>query len=164
MNIAKSILPEFDQEMANTRKMIERLPDDKPDWQPHNKSFSMKKLATHIANLLSWVGITLKQDSLDLSQPFDVPNPQTRDEILELFNKLKIDARNDIENSGDKVFMENWSLKNGDEEVFTMPKIAVLRSFVMNHIIHHRAQLSVYYRLNDIPLPGIYGPTADEQM
>lgn len=124
--------------------MIERLPEDKLDYQPHKKSYSMKQLATHVANLLSWVGVTLKQDSLDLSQPFEVPKPQTRDEILELFDKLKEDARIEIENSGDEVFMENWTLKNGKEEIFTIPKMAVLRSFVMNHIIHHRAQLGVY--------------------
>jgi uncharacterized damage-inducible protein DinB len=162
MKTSEALLPEFDQEMANTRKVLERVPEDKLGWKPHVKSFTMGRLATHVATLPSWVNMTMAHDKLDVSQPFKAPQPTTNKELLDIFDKAAMEARAIIASSEDNTFLQPWSLMNGSIELFTMPKIAVLRSFVMNHLIHHRAQLCVYLRLNDLPLPGLYGPTADE--
>jgi len=164
--ISQSLLPEFDQEMANTRKVLDRIPDDKLTWKPHEKSYSMGRLAGHVANLIHWTELTLQQDSFDLAPPAGQPNvrpePTSRKEILEAFEKNVTKARTLIEKTSDADFMKPWSLLKGGQKMFTMPRIVVLRSFVMNHEIHHRAQLIVYLRLNNIPVPGLYGPSADE--
>ncbi|MEZ5066349.1 MAG: DinB family protein [bacterium] len=166
MSIAQSMLPEFDQEMATTRRVLERVPEGRMDWRPHEKSFPLGSLATHVANLLSWTGITLDGDGFDVN-PKDGPNAQpplcrTTEELVARFDENVAAARAAIAGASDQKMFENWSLRNGGEVAFTLPKVAVLRSFVMNHLIHHRAQLSVYLRLCDVPLPSIYGPTADE--
>jgi len=162
MNISATILPEFDQEMKNTRRTLERVPTDKFDWQPHAKSFSMGKLATHLSNLPTWTGVTLHTSELDISQPFDQPKPATTEELLAVFDKNVAEARAHIAGAADDVFFQPWTLRSGDHVVFTLPKVAVLRSFVLSHIIHHRGQMTVYLRLNAIPVPSIYGPSADE--
>jgi uncharacterized damage-inducible protein DinB len=166
MAISESLLPEFDQEMANTRKTLERVPEDKFAWKPHEKSWAMGGLATHLANLPSWAVLTLSQDSFDMAPPGGEPwkNPlaSSRQELLEMFDKNIADARAAIAGASDERMFSPWSLLSGGNTLMTLPKIAVLRSFVMNHIIHHRAQLGVYLRLNDVPVPSIYGPSADE--
>ncbi|MGA9115871.1 MAG: DinB family protein [Bacteroidota bacterium] len=163
MSISQSLLPEFDHEMASTRKTLERIPDEKLAWKPHEKSFTMGALATHLATLPSWTGVTLQTDRLDISQPFDRPSPTSRKEILAIFDKQVGEARAALAAADDRALAAPWTLANGAETVFTMPKVAVLRTFVMNHLIHHRAQLGVYLRLNNIPVPAIYGQSADEQ-
>ena len=168
MPLNEAILPEFDHEMANTRKTLERVPDDKPNWKPHEKSWAMMELATHVANIPSWTALTLAADSFDMA-PKDgdapkVPEAGSKDEALEMFDKNVSEARAAIEAASDEDLMKSWSLLSGGETLFSMPKIAVLRNFVLNHTIHHRAQLGMYLRLNDIPVPAIYGPSADEQM
>jgi uncharacterized damage-inducible protein DinB len=165
MTLSEMLLPEFDQEMASTRKTIERVPDDKLDWQPHAKSTTMRGLVTHLANMPTWVGHTLGQDALDLA-PQGVPvraapAASTR-EAVETFDRNVAEARAAIANADDAAFGGSWSLLQNGRTILTLPRLAVLRSFVMNHIIHHRAQLGVYLRLNDIPVPSIYGPSADE--
>src|SRR5262245_47576088 len=166
MSISASLLPEFDQEMTNTRKALERVPDDKFDWKPHEKSMALGGLATHLANLPGWTVFTINQDSLDIAppgeEPFRVEQKKSRQEILEDFDKNVTVARAAIAGASDEVMLKPWSLLSGGNTVLTLPKIAVLRSFVMNHIIHHRGQFTVYLRLNDIPVPSIYGPSADE--
>lgn len=166
MAISGSLLPEFDHEMANTRKTLERVPEDKLDWKPHHKSWAMGGLATHISNLPSWAVFTINQDSLDLAppgaEPFRLPEAKSRQEFLEMFDKNVADARAAIAGASDEHLFKPWSLLKGGNTLMTMPRVAVLRSFVMNHIIHHRAQLGVYLRLNDVPVPSIYGPSADE--
>jgi uncharacterized damage-inducible protein DinB len=162
MKSIEGLLREFDHEMANTRKVLERIPEDKFSWKPHAKSFSAGKLATHVANLPSWIGMTLHQDSLDISGSFTSRDATSRAELLEIFDRNVTKARADLAEAADEVFFQPWSLKSGDEVFFTMPKIAVIRSWVMNHNIHHRAQLGVYLRLNDLPVPALYGPSADE--
>jgi uncharacterized damage-inducible protein DinB len=166
MAIAQSLLPEFDIEMANTRKALERVPDEKFDWKPHTKSGSMGWLAAHLANLPLWAAVTLQQDSLDLEPPggqtFQFPAPKNRKEVLEVFDQHVAQARKGIEAASDQVLMKPWSLLKAGQNLMTMPKIAVLRSFVLNHIIHHRGQMTVYLRLNNVPVPAIYGPSADE--
>ena len=162
MNLSQSLLPEFDQEMAGTRRVLQRMPADKFTWQPHPKSFSLGKLATHVARLSSWATMALATEGFDVSQPQEVPKVNTTEELLALFDKTSTEAREAIANASDEDWSKPWSLRNGDHVVFTMPRIAVLRAMVMNHIIHHRAQLTVYLRLNDIPVPALYGPSADE--
>ena len=166
MALRDALLPEFDQEMANTRKTLDRVPDDKFDWKPHEKSMPLGGLATHLSNLPTWVVYTISQDSLDLA-PGGVPLPpappaKSRTEVLELFDNNVVKARVAIAAASDEELFKSWTLLSGGKHVLTLPKIAVLRSFVMNHSIHHRAQLGVYLRLNDIPVPSIYGPSADE--
>jgi len=166
MSISASLLPEFDQEMTNTRKALERVPDDKFDWKPHEKSGAMGWLANHLANLPSWMVFTINQDSLDLAPPdgesFKWEPKGSRRELLEDFDKNVVAARAAIAAASDEELLKPWSLLKGGVTLMTLPKVAVLRSFVMNHIIHHRGQFTVYLRLNDIPVPSIYGPSADE--
>jgi uncharacterized damage-inducible protein DinB len=168
MKISDALLPEFDQEMAKTRKTLDRVPEDKFTWKPHPKSFSMIELSTHIVNMVEWAVDTLAKDSFDIQPAGDPPHKEepagSKKELLDRFDKGVVAARAAIAGASDEQFMGNWSLLHGGEVLFTMPRIACLRSFVMNHVIHHRAQLGVYLRMNDIPVPSIYGPSADEQM
>jgi uncharacterized damage-inducible protein DinB len=162
MAISDSLLPEFDHEMANTRKVLERLPEDKFGWRPHQKSFTMGALATHVATLPFWALMTIEVDSIDISAPMENPEAKTRAELLERFDRSTAPARAAIAAAGDERLLAPWSLVSGGTALLTMPRTAVLRSFVMNHLIHHRAQLGVYLRLNDVPVPALYGPSADE--
>jgi uncharacterized damage-inducible protein DinB len=166
MALREAMLPEFDQEMRTTRKVLERVPTDRLRWKPHEKSSAMGDLAVHLANLPDWVGITLNQDSFDLAPPNAEP-PRTKpadsqEEILERFDQSVTRARATLANSSDEHMMKPWTLKRGGQSLMTLPRAAVLRTFVLNHVIHHRGQLSVYLRLNDVPVPSIYGPSADE--
>jgi uncharacterized damage-inducible protein DinB len=166
MALSEALLPEFDHEMANTRKTLERIPEDKFDWKPHEKSMALGNLATHLSDLPKWVGFTISQTSIDIA-PVDGPpmknEPATsRQEVLDRFDENVKGAREAIAGASDEDLFVNWSLLSGGNPILTMPRVAVLRSFVMNHTIHHRAQLGVYLRLNDIAVPSIYGPSADE--
>jgi len=168
MRLNEALLQEFDREMASTRKTLERLPEDKLEWRPHEKSWTMGGLATHLVNIPIWIGYTIEQDSLDLNPP-GAPAPRatlagSRAELLARFDKNVTAARGAFAGAGDEQLLKPWTLLAGGKEIFTLPRIAVLRSFVMNHSIHHRAQLGVYLRLNNVPVPAIYGPTADEGM
>lgn len=158
------LLPEFDREMANTRRVLERVPDDRLDFKPHEKSFRLGDLAAHVANLLTWTGISLTSTELDVSGPFERAVPKTNAELLALFDRNVAEARAALEGASEEAMGVDWSLIAGDQVYFTMPRGGVIRSFVMNHLIHHRAQLTVYLRLLDVPVPGMYGPTADEGM
>ncbi|SRR6266545_4894949 len=166
MGLSESLLPEFDHEMANTRKTLERVPHGKFDWKPHQKSMAMGGLATHLSNIPTWAVYTIDQDSLDLA-PGGEPLPhaelaKSETELLALFDTNAAKARAAIAGARDAELFKPWKLLSNGNTILTLPKIAVLRSFVMNHMIHHRAQLGVYLRLNDIPVPPIYGPSADE--
>lgn len=157
------LLPEFDHEMANTRKALERIPGDRLDFRPDPKSWTLRELAAHLANLPSWVSITLTTTELDLAQPFERRPTETKDQILAAFDASVAAARAALAPAGAGDLGVPWSLANGGREVFTMPRGAVLRSFVLNHVVHHRGQLTVYLRLVGAPVPGLYGPSADEQ-
>jgi uncharacterized damage-inducible protein DinB len=166
MALSEALLPEFDQEMANTRKSLERIPDDKLGWKPHPKSGTMGWLASHLVNIPEWAVYTINQDALDMA-PKGVhmtppPELKSRQEMLETFDKNVSAARAAIAGASDAHLFKPWSLLNNEKPLLTMPRIACLRSWVMNHTIHHRAQLGVYLRLNNVPLPAIYGPSADE--
>jgi uncharacterized damage-inducible protein DinB len=166
MPLSDALLPEFDHEMASVRKHLERVPDDKLAWKPHEKSMPLGRLAMHLAEIPGWVVPTIQQDSLDLAPPGGPefkPRPAgSRQEALEAFDKNVKQARAVIESASDAHLMKPWSLLAGGKTIFTLPRIATLRSFVFSHAIHHRAQLGVYLRLNDVPVPSSYGPTADE--
>ena len=164
--IATSLLPEFDLEMANTRKVLERVPEADFAWKPHAKSFSMGELAGHVASIPGWMTSTLVDDAFDVSPggvPATFPKAATAKEALTMFDEGFAGARAALSAASDAAFLKSWALLANGEPLFTMPRVAVVRSFVMNHLIHHRAQLCVYLRLNDIPVPALYGPSADEQ-
>jgi uncharacterized damage-inducible protein DinB len=158
----QTILPEFDHEMANTRKSLERVPDDKLNYKPHAKSMTLGALATHLATINQWTDAIIGLDSFDVSTAPPNPDLKSRSEILAAFDKNTAAARKAISGATDAQLTRPWSLLSKGQTIFTLPRIAVLRSFILNHTIHHRAQLGVYLRLNDIPVPSIYGPSADE--
>jgi uncharacterized damage-inducible protein DinB len=166
MSFAQLILPEFELEMANTRKVLERVPEDKLDWQPHPKSHTIGWNACHLAEMPGWVENTLAATSLDIAPlggpQYQSPKHRTRRDILELFDKNVAAAKKALAGATDDQVGQKWSLLKAGQTMFTMPRSAVIRSFVINHIIHHRAILCVYLRLNDIPVPGMYGPSGDE--
>ncbi len=166
MSYAEIVLPEFDQEMANTRKVLERIPEDKLDWQPHPKSHTIGWNANHLASLPDWLVNTLEKSSLDIAPVggprFQLPSFGTRKEILELFDRSVAAARKALVAAKDEDMAGMWTLLQGGNPIFSMPRSAVVRSFVLNHMVHHRAILCVYLRLNDIPVPGMYGPSGDE--
>jgi uncharacterized damage-inducible protein DinB len=166
MGLADALLPEFDREMGVTRRLLERVPDGQFAWQPHPKSMTLGRLAEHLAELPQWVGATVMQTSLDLAvarRPEGYQPPATRAAVLAMFDANVAAARGALTGRSDAELMAPWSLLRGEHTLFTMPKAGVLRAFVLNHIVHHRGQLSVYLRLRDVPLPSIYGPSADEQ-
>ena len=167
MPFKDTILSEFDMEMDNTRRTLERVPDDKFSWQPHKKSGTLGWMAGHIANLPFWAVMTMKQDSLNLA-PASGPapamaKPANRKEVLELFDKNRAEARAALAGGSDAAYAKPWALLMGEKELFREPRASVLRRMVLNHMIHHRGQLTMYLRLLDVPVPGLYGPSADEQ-
>ncbi len=162
MTFSQSLLPEFDQEMTNTRKMLECVPDGKMDYQPHPKSMTMTRLATHVAELPSWATMTLDQDVLDMQPGYKPHFAASQAELLEMFDKNVAEARGRIAATSDEQWGQIWTFKFAGKTIMAMPRAAVVRGVVMNHLIHHRAQLGVYLRLNDVAIPGMYGPSADE--
>ena len=167
MSLSQTLLPEFEHEMANTRKVLERIPEDKLNWKVHPKSNTIGWVGMHLAEIPGWVDKALNEDSVDVApvggQPYRTPVATSRQDILERFDKNVAAARATIAAASDEQFMKSWSLLMGGKVLFTLPRAAVLRSFVLSHSIHHRAHLCVYLRLNDVPVPALYGPSADEQ-
>lgn len=166
MPIKDALLPEFDHEMAVTRRVLERVPLSDPAWKPHDRSMTIAQLAAHIANIPSWVPLTLGSDGFDMASMDQESLRATHENtaaLLAEFDRHVVAARTRIADASDAQMLQPWSLKTGAQVHFTMPKAAVLRSFVFNHTVHHRGQMSVYLRLRDVPVPSIYGPSADEQ-
>ena len=167
MTIAESILPEFEMEMAGTRRTLERVPDDKLDWKAHSKSNTIGWVASHLAEIVGWVEGTLTQDSWDINpeggEPYRTPELHSRRQIIDLFDANVVTAGKRIAATGDEEFAKSWSLLSGGQPLITMPRLGVIRTWVLNHTIHHRAHLCVYLRLNDIAVPALYGPSGDEQ-
>jgi len=164
MTIAELLLPEFDQEMTATRRVLERVPEEKFAWKPHAKSFSLGNLASHVVNMLGWTVDTMEKTEFDLDSvtPEEMNKAaKTRAELLEWFDANVPKARAALQKS-DSEYQVPWTLKKGSQNFFTMPRYTCVRSFCLNHIVHHRAQLTVYLRENDVPVPGLYGPSADE--
>ncbi len=166
MRISDTLLPEFEFEMANTRKVLARVPDEKWNWKPHPKSFSMGDLAAHVMGIPHWLVDTLTTESMEVGpskSTYQQPKAGTQAELLEKFDRFVFDAGRTLISAEDDDLMKPWALLYEGKTVLSMPRNAIFRSFIMNHLIHHRGQLSVYLRLNDIPVPGLYGPSADEQ-
>jgi len=166
MSIGKSFISEFDHEMENTRKLLERLPEDKLDFKPDPKSMTLGRLAGHVAEMVGWGAATLSTESLDVApggkQAFEALVAKSREQLLGELDKNVKDLRAALENAPDAAMMQNWQLLANGQVMLSMPRAGVIRGMIMNHIIHHRAQLTVYYRLTGVPVPGMYGPSADE--
>jgi uncharacterized damage-inducible protein DinB len=167
MAICDSILPEFDNEMAITRKTLDRVPEDRPDWKPHEKSMALGRLAGHLAELPSFVSMILRDDSFNMRPAGGGPSRQplvmtSRKELLEAFDKNVAELRTTLASASDETLMKEWTLLAGDKKIFSGPRIGVIRTFCLNHVIHHRAQMGVYLRLNNVLVPSVYGPSADE--
>ncbi len=164
MGFAETMLPEFDREMSNTRKVLERVPDDKLTWKPHEKSGSAGWLATHISVIPVWGKFTIEREFFDLAQEKPLSDVlQSSAAIVDQFDRNVAACRAALSSVSDERLRGNWTLRRGVQVFFTQPRATLLRAFVMNHLIHHRAQLAVYLRLLDVPVPALYGPSADEQ-
>jgi len=158
------ILAEFKMEAASTRKLLEVVPMDKADWAPHEKSMKLGRLAAHVADVPSWFHLTLMQDVLDFSvHKFEPFHPTTTEELLAGYDAYVKKGEDAIAAFKDENLMDPWTMRNGEQVYFTMPKVMVVRSWCLNHWYHHRGQLTVYLRLNNVRLPGLYGPTADDR-
>lgn len=164
MSIAQSLLPEFDQEMKGTRRVLERVPDGKMDWKPHEKSMALGRLATHLAEIPQWTVNSLTKDGLDFDpKTFKPVILGTTAEILALFDANTAKSRDVLARTSDTDFAMPWSLRMTGKEMFAGTRGTTYRQFCMSHMIHHRAQLGVYLRLLGVPVPGVYGPTADDK-
>jgi uncharacterized damage-inducible protein DinB len=165
MSIAQSLLPEFDHEMASTRKYLEITPARAAEWKPHAKSMALGALAVHLVEVPEWAIVTLTQPEFDVAPPGGPPYEPTPfttvASLVQKFDEVTNRVRQAIERTTDADFMQPWTFKAGGAVIFTMPRIAVYRSFIMNHLVHHRAQFTVYLRLQNVPLIDLYGPTAD---
>jgi uncharacterized damage-inducible protein DinB len=161
MSIAETLLPEFDQEMATTRRVIERVPGAKGEWKPHPRSFPLGHLAQLVATMPGWITNTVSETSLNLG---DYPGYtyESTETLLKSFDKHVKEARQALSAARDPDFQVQWSLKAGDRVLFSAPRSVIVRQHI-NHLVHHRGQLTVYLRLLDVPVPSIYGPTADEK-
>jgi uncharacterized damage-inducible protein DinB len=168
MNMSAALLPEFDQEMRNTRRVLERVPEDRMDWRPHPKSKPLGPLASHLADIPRRAADVIQKESLEVTPPAAgagppaAAPPASRQEILDRFDAHVAAARAAIAGATDPQLLQPWSFIFAGRPVFTLPRVAALRAIVLNHSIHHRAQLGVYLRMNDVAVPAIYGPSADE--
>ena len=166
MGLDQALLAEFEHEMQTTRKCLANVPTAKMSWTPHEKSMSMGRLASHIADMVGWASEIIANDVLDIAPPDGEPRETkeavSTEELLEIFDKNLAAGVSAIAAASDETWFEDWTFKFGGKPLMTIPRIASIRGFVLSHIIHHRGQLSVYLRLNDIPVPSIYGPSADD--
>ncbi|MGB3007172.1 MAG: DinB family protein [Chitinophagaceae bacterium] len=163
MNIAKNLWAELKMEAANTRKLLEVVPYAKADFKPHEKSMTLKRLACHVAEINGWWKECLLQDVLDFATDSGVPKEYSSTaDIVSWHDDLIVKAEEILNNTPDEEFAKPWTMKHGDQVFFTLPKGVVVRSWCLNHLYHHRGQLTVYLRLLNVPLPGMYGPTADD--
>ena len=166
MDVHESMLVEFGEEAKLTRKMLERVPYDNPQWRPHEKSMTMQRLSSHIAEIPFWMMKALYSDGLDFLQSGSMPErfyANSRDELLGKFSSMYEESSKALENAGDDLLNGLWTMRRGDQVIYRMTRVVVIRKWVFDHTIHHRGQLSVYLRLNNIPVPGMYGPSADEK-
>jgi uncharacterized damage-inducible protein DinB len=165
MSMAQALLPEFDHEAAVTRTVLERVPEGQVGWRPHPKSMTLGELAMHLAWIPTWAGLALREPAFDLAPPgeppFTPPIWQSLALTLAMFDEKIAKARIALVATTDLELAQLWTLKKGGAKVLTAPRGSVLRSFVLNHSVHHRAQLGVYLRMLDVPVPAMYGPTAD---
>jgi uncharacterized damage-inducible protein DinB len=165
MSMVRTFIPQFDHEMGTTRRVLEVVPEADAAWRPHPKSSTLADLASHIAILALWCKFVVQQPELDLGLPANAAIARlpfsTSADLLAKFDQYVREARSALEPITDDSMRESWTLKNRGATVFSLPRVAVLRGFILSHMIHHRGQLTVYLRLRDVPLPSVYGPTAD---
>jgi uncharacterized damage-inducible protein DinB len=162
MNLAQTLLPEYDHEMAGCRKELERVPDGRFDYQPHAKSYTLGQLANHVATIPGWLKSTMRDTETEFAKAAMPPPVATREALLAVFDRSAAEGREILAALPDGEFAVIWTGKSDGKVVLALPRIAVYRGFIMNHLIHHRAQLGVYLRMLDVPVPSIYGPSADE--
>jgi uncharacterized damage-inducible protein DinB len=164
MSIAEKFLSELKQEAVTTRKILEAVPLEKGDWKPHVKNFSLRQLATHVAELPNYLYTTISSDELDFAKSDYKPAiPSSSKELLSIFEKNLKKAEDALSTCSDEEMNKNWTMRSGDTIFFSSPKVSVIRGLCMNHLVHHRAQLGLYLRLLDVPVPGSYGPSADDK-
>lgn len=164
MAIRDALLPEFDHETGTTRRLLDRVPDDRLGWKPHQKSMTLGRLAMHLAEMPEWIPMMLTNTETNFSRAAYKPREaESRAQLLAVFDEQVAAARKLLEAVTDAELMVTWTLKADGRAIFSTPRASALRSMVMNHMIHHRGQLSVYLRENDVPVPAIYGPSADER-
>ena len=164
MSIAENYLEELKLEAAITRKILEKVPMEKGDWKPHEKNFSLLKLASHVAEIPGYMYMTIAHDELDFATANYKPSiPESSKELLSIFEKNLKQAEDSLSTCSDEEMKKNWTMRSGDTIYFSSPKVLVARRFCLNHLVHHRAQLGLYLRLLDIPVPGSYGPSADDK-
>lgn len=163
MPMIDAILGELEQEDVKTRKVLERIPTERFGWKPHERSMSMGQLASHVVETLGWGAVTLTEDGYDMPAEFSPWQASSSEELLKQFESNLSSVKQAMQSYPDSRLSESWTLSGNGQVFFSLPRAAVLRSMILNHQIHHRGQLSVYLRLNDIPVPAIYGPSADEQ-
>ena len=156
------LLSDLEQELTTTRRVLERVPDDRLDWKPHEKSVAFGGLALHCANLLRWQIAILELDDYDIATAPRLDPPKSQEDILFLFDRLRHELVVTIEKLDEQAFLREWTLRFGDRVIASFPKFAAMRTFGLSHMIHHRGQLTVYLRLLDLPVPATYGPSADE--
>ena len=162
MSFTETLLPEFDEEMKNTRKLLERVPDGKFDYQPHVKSMKLGRLANHVVEIPGWTNVVVDLEVFDLQPDFKPAVAATNEELLANFDNNVAAARAKIAATTDEEWKKLWTFKYAGQTVISSPRGQVMRTTVMNHLVHHRAQLGVFLRLNDVEIPGMYGPSADE--
>lgn len=163
MPIRDALIPEYEMELKNTRKMLDRVPFEKADWKPHEKSMSLGRLATHIAEIPYFMSNGINESEMDFAKGVFRNKPASKEELMQLFDSYAAKAMEDLKTASDDTLLSNWTMRNGPHVYFTMPKVIVARNFAMNHLYHHRGQLTVYLRLLDVPVPGMYGPSADDK-
>jgi uncharacterized damage-inducible protein DinB len=167
LTVVELLLPEFDAEMASTRKVLAAVPEEKFGWRPHAKSFTMERLAGHVAEISSWLTDTIQKGRLDLVAEDQPENtrfvPTSHEQLLEKFDGWVRQSRSDLAATNDAALEETWVMTWNGQEILRMPRRQTIRTWVLNHTVHHRAQLGVYLRLNDVKVPGVYGPSADEK-
>jgi uncharacterized damage-inducible protein DinB len=164
MSFSETFLPEFNQEMVSTRKILAAVPDALFTWKPHEKSMALGRLASHVAEMPNWAYTTINTEKLVIEPDFKPFNAPSSAELLEGFDEYVAASRIALEGATDEHLSKTWTLVYGGQTLMSMPRVAVLRNMVMNHMIHHRGQISVYLRLQNIPVPGMYGASADEKL
>ncbi len=164
MSIAEQLLPEFDHEMGVTRRLLERVPEAWFEWKPQDKARSLGALVTHIIGIPGWIPQVVEKAHVEAGEAPPAPPPASRAEVLSRFDQHVKAGRAALAGRTDAELLAPWTLRAQGKEIFTLPKAAALRGFVISHLIHHRGQLSVYLRMQNVPIPSIYGPSGDESM